>query len=51
MSVFIAVDSQQQKYVCKLIDLASFERIEREGARDDGLVTGFTNLLKMVQAV
>ena len=50
MSVFIVVDSEQQAYSVKLIDLSSLELISQEDGpnRDDGLIKGTTTLLSMI---
>ena len=50
MSVFIVVDSAKQEYVCKLIDLVSFERLpsDRVQERDQGVIKGIVNLINIL---
>ena len=53
MSLFIVIDSRQQKYVCKLIDLVSFEPIPEEHIqeRDQGLIKGTLGLLRILDNI
>ena len=55
MSLFIAIDSVKQRYVCKLIDLVSFKRIVFEDidnpARDQGLIKGVCTLKNVLQNI
>ena len=55
MSLFIAIDSVKQRYVCKLIDLVSFKRIVFEDidnpVRDQGLIKGVCTLKNVLQNI
>jgi len=50
MSVFIVIDSANQKYSVKLIDLVSMIPIPQDDgpSRDDGMIKGFNSLLDIV---
>ena len=52
MSLFIVIDSEKKAYEAKLIDLASFEEMPREGeatsGRDEGLIKGIASLLCLI---
>ena len=55
MSLFIAIDSVQQRYVCKLIDLVSFKRLVFEDPknpeRDQGLIKGIVTLKSVLENI
>ena len=55
MSLFIAIDSVKQKYVCKLIDLSSFKRMVfkdiNNPERDQGLIKGVVTLKTVLQNI
>ena len=53
MSLFIVIDSRQQKYICKLIDLVSFEPIPEEliEQRDQGLIKGMLSILRLLDNI
>ena len=50
MSVFIVIDSANQKYLVKLIDLVSMIPISQDDgpSRDEGLIKGFNTLLDII---
>ena len=53
MSVFIVVDSAKKGYVCKLIDLVSFEHLPEDERkdRDQGIIKGLVNLIQVLQNI
>jgi len=50
MSLFIAIDSAKENYICKLIDLVSVKPQE-SSFRDEGLVKGCDSLLGMIESI
>ena len=53
MSVFIVADSSKKEYVCKLIDLVSFEHLpeDKRHERDQGIIKGLVNLIQLLQNI
>ena len=53
MSVFIVADSAKKEYVCKLIDLVSFEHLpeDKRQERDQGIIKGLVNLIQLLQNI
>ena len=53
MSVFIVIDSAQQLYECKLIDLVSFDPLPagKEQERDQGLIKGTLTLIGLLENI
>ena len=52
MSLFIAIDSLKQEYICKLIDLCSLKPIAFDDVkgmgRDEGLITGLQSIKRIL---
>ena len=52
MSLFIAIDSLKQEYICKLIDLCSLKPIAFDDVkgmgRDEGLITGIKSIKRIL---
>ena len=56
MSIFIVIDSEKKNYVCKLIDLVSFEPLAsfQDGPtlkRDQGLIKGTKSLIDILENI